>query len=263
MNTKERNQEHEIDETARRLFQDFQVPPPSGTWENLDVASPDHEVDHIFQKHFSYLEVSPPERNWTAISKRIIFPPVILRHLSLISRVAAVLVIGLFLYQFLEKMPSREYATSSMAEVVSSKSITFGEAVQKNKELTKENLPILVTENHVATKERKAKKEAKMLLASLLTDDEFPDSLLDLESLEAILEPLKPLPVFSAMASAAENEKIIVDMLSIEKVKSLPKLPTIDLQISIPLRVVEEHEIEHLLKMYDVFEKEKAKEMVQ
>lgn len=246
------NQNHHLDEAARKLFEDFQVPPPSGGWEGLEASSPDHEADHIFQRQFKYLEVTPPERNWAAISKQIIFPPIILRHLSVISRVAAIIVMGLLLHQCLNKMPSHIYASQSVIEKSSEKSITFGEAIQKTKELQKEELPIIISRHQVVSKEDQQKEEAKMLLAGLLEENEFPDSLLDLESLAAILEPLEPLPVFSAMASAAENEKIIVDMLSIGKVKSLPKLPTMDLRISIPLRVVEEHEIDRLLKMYDI-----------
>lgn len=252
------NKKNQIDETAQRLFENFQVPPPSGLWDDIEAVSPDDKIDKVFERQFKYLEVTPPNRNWLAIRKRIIFPPIILRHLSTFSKIAAILVIGLLCYHSFYYIQHQNYIVQHQIEKPKPKtSITFGEAIQKKKALKQEVLPDLTIPPQFISKEEQKKEEARNLLASLLADNEFPDSLLDLESIEAILEPLEPLPVFSAMASAAENEKIIMEALSVERVKYLPTLPTTDLTISIPLRVVEEHEIEHLLKMYETFEKEK------
>lgn len=252
------DKKHQIDETAQRLFENFQVPPPSGLWDDIETVSPNHEIDKVFERQFKYLEVTPPEKNWLAIQKRIIFPPIILRHLSTLSKVAAILVIGLLYYYSSSHIQQHDYIAQQKIENPKPKtSITFGEAIQKKKALKQEVLPDLTIPPQIISKKEQKKEEARNLLASLLADNEFPDSLLDLESIEAILEPLEPLPVFSAMASAAEDEKIMMEALSVEKVKYLPTLPTTDLMISIPLRVVEEHEIEHLLKMYETFKKEK------
>lgn len=249
--------EHPEDKTTKRVSKKDKTSTVNENWENFDSQLSGPSIDQLFQQQLEEMEIPPSPAQWSNIKKRLPSYPRLFVQFKYISRIAAALLIGTTMYIF------SSYWSAS--EVMADKAIsvpppTFGEVITQNQDveqsLTHQPEKNNKTTKNKSTKSSKSSKEAEELLASLLADDDFGDSL-DLEHLETILQPLEPLPVFSAMASAAENEKILMESMSIQRVKNLPKLPTRDFTISVPLIVVEEHEIEHLLKIYERFERAK------
>ena len=257
MNNDHRINRQTLDDLSKKLLENYEHIPASKNWDEIEAQLPQHSIDQLFKQQLQDIEMTPSSNHWPHIKRQIPLYPRLYAHVIYVSKIAAVLLIGVTLYVF-----SSIYSNPSHFESkVKIRPLTFGEAVTQTAEMKKKEEKNVqqYKKNHPSrTKTITQTSEVERLLASLLTDDEFGDSL-DLEHLATILEPLEPLPVFSAMASAAENEKILAESISIQRVKNLPKLPTIDLKISIPLIVVEEHEIEHLLEIYERFRQSRVK----
>ena len=93
----------------------------------------------------------------------------------------------------------------------------------------------LVPNQKVLSEENKdALEDADAFLASLFDDDEFANSI-DEEKINEILQPAQQLPV--------ENITAMIDPVD--------DMENIELKITIPLKVVEEGEVEKLIEYYD------------
>ena len=93
MNLKE-NQN--MDDLFRRAFDNHEVSPPSSLWDKIANEIPDSQADEIFKKALSDYEVEPSPQVWNYISRRLPINLRVRRHLTMLSRVAAVLLVGMF-----------------------------------------------------------------------------------------------------------------------------------------------------------------------
>lgn len=232
-----------IDEQSKKLLGNFKVTPPSHNWDNISEALHGKQLDLLFQTHLSN-PTTPAEKNWKAIRQHLPLRVIYRRQLIVFSRIAAIIAIALIIPSLLIKAPFQKVSTSppiTSIEILT----TIGEAVEQADKIQQEEKRKPVQYKNTVKKPKPT--EAELLLASLLADEnEFPDSLLDLEKLKAILQPLEPLPIVSATAR--------IETLPLDKIKlrsNRKRSPQLDFQISIPLIIVEQEEIEELIEIYD------------
>lgn len=94
------NGNQDIDNLFKDAFSNHAVPPPPRMWEKIEQDLPLTTTDKVFKKAFTNYEVEPKPEVWTRIRRELPLSLVLRNHLNWLSRVAAVLVIGMFVYFF-------------------------------------------------------------------------------------------------------------------------------------------------------------------
>ena len=88
-------QHQDFDEMFKMGFEDFAPTPSSHLWDNIERELPLADED-IFRSSFANYEVEPSPVVWQNVKRRLPINLVIRRHLTMMSRIAAVLLIGMF-----------------------------------------------------------------------------------------------------------------------------------------------------------------------
>lgn len=230
-----------FDDLAKSLLEEYKVTPHSNNWEGIQDTLSNSNTDALF-KQLKDLSVAPPSHNWEKIQRRLPLHVIYRQQIQFIGRVAAILVLAFCLPQLVS------YHTKSPVqvnkEIVKQLSTpTFGEVVEKA--VQEKNKVAHSTYTPPLPEVLSPSNEAELLLASLLADDqEFPDTILDIDRLHSILQPIEPLPVISAVARI---ETLPVNRLRVRSNQSEP----VELNISVPLIFIEEGEAEQLIELYD------------
>lgn len=86
-------QHQEFDDLFKMAFDDHQVTPPTHLWDNIERELPPASDDLVFKQAFSNFEVEPSPVVWENVSRKLPFSLVIRRHLTMLSRVAAVVLL--------------------------------------------------------------------------------------------------------------------------------------------------------------------------
>lgn len=81
---------HDIEKLFKDGLSDFQVPAPS-----MNKQTDSSELDEAMRSKLSEFELAPDQQNWDKIKRRIPLHLKMHRHLTLLSKIAAVLVVGL------------------------------------------------------------------------------------------------------------------------------------------------------------------------
>ncbi len=82
-----------FDESLNDAFQDYEVNPAPEVWENITSEA----VDSRFKSVFSKFETEPREENWEKIRRAVPVNLFLRNSLNQLSKIAAILVVGLFL----------------------------------------------------------------------------------------------------------------------------------------------------------------------
>ncbi len=90
-----REQHQDFDDMFKMGFEDFAPTPSSRLWDNIERELPLADED-IFRSSFENYEVEPSPVVWQSVKRRLPINLVIRRHLTMMSRIAAVLLIGMF-----------------------------------------------------------------------------------------------------------------------------------------------------------------------
>ena len=90
-----REQHQDFDDMFKMGFEDFAPTPSSHLWDNIERELPLADED-IFRNSFENYEVEPSPVVWQNVKRRLPINLVIRRHLTMMSRIAAVLLIGMF-----------------------------------------------------------------------------------------------------------------------------------------------------------------------
>lgn len=90
-----REQHQDFDDMFKMGFEDFAPTPSSRLWDNIERELPLADED-IFRNSFENYEVEPSPVVWQNVKRRLPINLVIRRHLTMMSRIAAVLLIGMF-----------------------------------------------------------------------------------------------------------------------------------------------------------------------
>lgn len=114
-------QNQEFDDLFKMAFDDHQVAPPTHLWNNIERELPPVSDDLVFKQAFSNFEVEPSPVVWENVSRKLPFSLVIRRHLTMLSRVAAVVLMvmlaTLFFDQWNFSTPNEEDSSTPTAEV--------------------------------------------------------------------------------------------------------------------------------------------------
>lgn len=93
---------HDIDNLFRNAFESHEVVPSSDLWGKIEQELPLTETDRLFKRTFTNYEVDPSPEVWLRIKRRLPLSLVLRKHLTRLSKVAAILVIGMLTYVFFE-----------------------------------------------------------------------------------------------------------------------------------------------------------------
>lgn len=85
-----------FDDLFKKAFEDHEVAPPTHLWDNIESELPPASDDLIFRRAFMNHEVEPSPKVWQNVSRRLPISLVLKRHLTMLSRVAAVLLVFMF-----------------------------------------------------------------------------------------------------------------------------------------------------------------------
>ncbi len=85
-----------LDDLFKKAFEDHEVAPPTHLWDNIERELPPASDDQVFKRAFTNYEVEPSPEVWNNVSRRLPISLVLKRHLTMLSRVAAVLLVFMF-----------------------------------------------------------------------------------------------------------------------------------------------------------------------
>lgn len=92
--TEKNNEQHDIDELFKDQFGDFEVP----KLRSNDIVDEEEDgIDQLFQNRFEELEQTPNEKIWENVKKELPLHLIWKKRLNHLSRIAAILLIGIFL----------------------------------------------------------------------------------------------------------------------------------------------------------------------
>jgi hypothetical protein len=90
-----REQHQDFDDVFKMGFEDFAPTPAPRLWDNIERELPLADED-IFRSSFENYEVEPSPVVWQNVKRRLPINLVVRRHLTMLSRIAAVLLLGMF-----------------------------------------------------------------------------------------------------------------------------------------------------------------------
>ncbi len=240
---------HEFDEAFNERFSNFQFNPDDAFFDRIQTKMESEAFDQEVKSRFETFSVEPSEKVWESVRPNIPLHLGIRIQLQRLSRVAAVVLFvmtGFYLFQVQQNqvdiagndpvIPPAEVIVPDVAKtdfVFEVPESVPAEEVAKNK--TKKKL----------RKKKNAKKQGiSDYLALILEEEDDFDEFIDHEKMKKMLQPI---------------EKLSSDFMSASALAPLPRYVSypvanhqdIELNINIPLQVVEPHEVEGLLKMYE------------
>ena len=232
------NNNKNTEDYFRKSFEDFEVPPPGQFWNEIE-KNLDDPVDETFREQLTPLKITPKDRVWKKIKKQLPYHPTLRRYVSWMTRVAAILVVGMLLTIVSDK--NKRLTDTQLSEAPASLNETIepgqhaptansGEFVFEVKKSGK-------THNHPRQYSKEEEEEVKQLLQFILEDDAFDtDELVINNSLER--------------ATALANGIVLVIPENDEPTP--PAEEPVELEIKIPLKIVEsEQEAEALIQIYE------------
>lgn len=218
---------NEFDNKFKDRFQDFEVKPSDNNWKKIDKKMEDNWFDATFSNVLSNKEQQPQASNWTVIEKRLQDRPV-LRAIQQVSKVAAVLLLGLLVFQFFSSdiLQEKELA---QAPLIQSKEVLADQltAPEDNTFI----IEVVVPEEEEPVKKILSEKEEidmDALMASILEDDDDLRPNMDLPMLKRSIEPLErpSLETFAMLPPRPLNKQLIPQQQQVP-----------DIKIMIPLKI--------------------------
>lgn len=253
------NPESQHDDRLRARFSDFQATPDRDLFADIQQKmdtqkTATEQFDDAIQERLTDFTHTPADQVWDNIRPHLPLPLRLKRYLQEFSKIAAVLLVGtsvVFLGRFFNQtntasLTNHNLSTDPALTQPANSDATTEDFVFNPAENVEEE-----TEMSPLKRRRQQKQpinEADEFLALILGEDEFGDAL-DLNIIKESLRPVEDLSIDMMTASALQP-------LPKTKHSLISKSDDIELIIAIPLQVVEPHEVEGLLEMY---EREKGK----
>jgi len=245
----ENNNNQKFDKEFNERFSDFQFNPDQAFFDRITSKMKNNEFDQSIKNRFDQFTATPSEQVWESVKPNLPLHLGLRIYLQRLSRVAAIalfVMTGFYLFQIQQNkamiaraetvLPAKEKETVLPAK------IDFVFEVP-------ESVPVEEIEKQKAIKKLRKKKKSKEkgisdYLAFILEEADDFDQLIDHKKIKELLQPV---------------EKLSPDFMSTSALRPLPRYASyeinyqddIELNISIPLQVVEPHEIEGLLRMYE------------
>lgn len=124
---------HDIDKLFQDAFQDHEVVPSFNMWNKIESNLPLTETDMMFKKAFDGYEHEPSPEVWERIKPELPLSLTLRNGFVYLSRIAAVLLIGITIYVFIQQFDW--------------KIRNAGEIAQQEKEVTEQNQQNVVDSN--------------------------------------------------------------------------------------------------------------------
>lgn len=251
-----KNNQHnpeQFDEIFSKRFSDFECQPEDALFQRIQQELAEQTFDQEIKDKLTDFTMTPSEKVWEKVQPAL---PLNLRlkvYLHHLHRVAAILLVGtfaFFLFQ-LQQDASTHMAEHSAPEAEETLPLAIEEAAGNFVFDIPETTPETAA-NPIAIKKRKVhkskskNKEADEILAFILADDDDFDLLSETEKMKAALQPVENLSLEYMTASALQP----LPRLKRQRLTSHQDIE-IKIDLNIPIKVVEPHEVEGLIKMYD------------
>ncbi len=197
--SKEKNN---LDDMFKDAFEHWESPPKEGFFDEISSELHHSEIDELFKNEFSQKEVAPPQKAWTEIQQHLPLNLWLKRRLSQLSMIAGVVIVGMIAILYFnhdsktppieeEKLPlpiDVEIANDDIQEAPKEDFFEADEPVQNT----------LATDNSL---------NQKLKSVELNKEDEIELNI-DEEKIRAMLEPIQPLPIDSAVAKIHQKNHI-------------------------------------------------------
>lgn len=105
---------HDIDKLFQDAFQNHEAAPPFNMWNKIESNLPLTETDLMFKNAFENYEKEPAPEVWERIKPELPLSLTLRNGLVHLSRIAAVLLIGITLYVFVQQF---DWKTNDIAEI--------------------------------------------------------------------------------------------------------------------------------------------------
>lgn len=244
MNKNSEKKPANVDEIFKNSFEHFQVPPPNMNWDKME-ESLDSDFDQQFRSQLQPFQVRPQQKVWDNIQEELPLHPTARRYISWMTKVAAILVIGMLLSILSDQQQQEEIAAVNNNGEQTTRSFLPNRTEDSTSTFSEEdtNSAFVYEVKKSSASSKNSRKysmeeeaEMKTLLQFILEDDEDLAGLVDAQVIEESLKPIEALEKEMALAKA--------DIEAVEE--------NIDLEIKIPLKVVEtEQEAANLIQLYE------------
>lgn len=94
---------YDIDNLFKNAFDNFEVPPPANMWGKIESHLPLTDTEKLFKDALKNYEQEPSPEVWTNIQRELPISLTLRNGLMHLSRIAAVLLIAMFGFTFLQK----------------------------------------------------------------------------------------------------------------------------------------------------------------
>ncbi len=249
MKNNNNNDNQEFDKTFNDRFSDFHFKPDPAFFDRIQTKMENKQFDQEVKNRFEQYSAEPSDKVWESVKPNLPLHLGIRVQLQRLSRVAAVLLFmmtGLYFYQ----------AQQNNTEIANKKEMnlpTEEHTVLANEKTdfvfeVPESVPVEEINEEKARKKLRKKKKSKKkatsdYLALILGEEDDFDEFIDHQKIKEILQPVEQLSPEFMSASA---------LAPLPRYASYPVAnQDFELNINIPLQVVEPHEVEELIRFYD------------
>ena len=198
---KETNQ---IDELFRSALEGDEARPGDGMWASIsDQLSAPHQVDALFAEALQHHEVSPPDGVWYRVRQRLPLNLYVRRYLGQLSRIAAVLLVGMMAVMLYYRLPESAPVAASPALMAPHAPVEVmlpDFTVIGVKEI-QATVPVALSES--TTDEEDDRIALAERLSAIFEGDDIE---VDAAVIEEALKPLEQLSMDAAVAYLPEHE---------------------------------------------------------
>jgi len=223
---------NQFDNEFAKKFEGFAPTPKSNLWGKISDEMEMQDIDQYVKQELKSFETTPSEQVWNKVEKKIPLSLYLRNHLNQLSKIAAILVVGMLATIYFSQPQPSSVATvqqpnTKMMDGIISPFPETDFVFDLSEEVIEEEIAstVLAEEDKI--------KEADDFLASLLEDEDEFTFVPSNATLFEILEPAEQLPI--------------------ENISAMIEEPTenVEMQIKIPLKVVEDHEVDQMIELYD------------
>lgn len=152
---------HDIDKLFQDAFQNHEAAPPFNMWNKIESNLPLTETDLMFKKAFENYEKEPSPEVWERIKPELPLSLTLRNGLVHLSRIAAVLLIGITVYVFVQQF---DWQTNHIAEVIQQEQsqAIFQQEEQKQEVASTNTYEEAITEQEVIHEPLAMLEEAEM-----------------------------------------------------------------------------------------------------
>lgn len=274
-----KNNPERLDLHFKDKFENFEETPSNNVWEDIVAGNDIEQFDQIFNNKFANKEQSPSPQVWKNVQEGIPLNLFVKKHLENLMKVAAVLLcfMSATIYLTSDKNQSTDAIVLNEPTTPNNDVVEFTPTIEEAEVvIEKEKLVAKIKKKKRKKKVRKQKEEVvdvEALWMLLMEEDEELADVFDEDTKLKILSPPVRLPLIeetvanveAMVVDSTKADLVLMPNLDFEELEGEGAITEVDatetvepeLKIWVPLVVVEKHEIEKLINIYDEAEASK------